>query len=108
MRYFIVGDVAYQGSEVALWQILNTGAPVMEISAQAFAEHKAAYDEFWAGFNYDDLDSVDREYEDMQFYQSGLLTVATAEEDGELAHNSRRWSYCADYGLGQTYTSLAA
>ena len=108
MRYFIVGDVVYSGSEVALWQIMNTGAPVMEISAEKFAEHKAAYDEFWAGINSDGMDVADYEYEDLQFYQSGLFTVAMAEEDGDLDHTYRRWHYCTEYGLGQSYSAKAA
>ena len=109
MRYFIVGDVVYSGSEVALWQIMNTGAPVMEISAEKFAEHKAAYDEFWAPCNFDEMDLADQEYEDLQFYQSGLLLIGEAPEDDTQGPWVREWTYHPKDGLARvSYQSIAA
>lgn len=108
MRYFIVGNTAYYGSEVALWQIMNTGAPVLEISAEKFAEHKTAYDEFWGSFS-DDAYENDPEDCDRQFDQEGLLMISEARENSLRDAWVNEWAYSPAYGLGMvSYQAKAA
>lgn len=92
MRYFIVGRYVYWGSEVALWQILNTGAPVLEITAEKFAENKAAYDEFWKDVAAEDYQDDPYGY-DYQFENEGLLHPLEALPDHDTEVSQRCWEY---------------